>query len=95
MDADSGEDDDSEDDDIDNFTLRPERYQRQKQAALNSIKDIGVRLTFSRRIDDIERRLSGPFAGDKAVQDALLRALGEARAAGAGVPWQHFPRPPP
>ena len=99
LDADSGEEDDS-DDDVDTYKQNFDKYRDNKQDVLNSISDLGTRVTFSRRLEDIEGRMSQPaFAGNPALEDALRRAMAEARAAGSKLPWAAapaalFPRPP-
>ena len=93
---DAASDGDESEDDVDLYRGNFEKYGARKQRVLNDISDIGTRVTFGRRLSDIEGRMAQPCLAGPALDDALRRAMAEARAAAASLPWNKavFPRPP-
>ena len=93
---DAASEEEESDDDVELYRGNMKKYGAVKQRILNDIPDLGVRVTFGRRLDDIEGRLSQPCFAGPVLDDALRRAMAEARSAAASVPWQKalFPRPP-
>ena len=75
-------------DDVDLYRGSQEKYCIMKQGVLNNITDIGTRVTFGRRLSDIEGRMEQPCFAGPVLDDALRRAMAEARAAAADLPWK-------